>query len=216
MPVPKRCATRLAMVWLLPVPGGPITTKSLPPSAVATTAICDASAGRGSSRSAGASSSSSRFGSTKPPCPAGAYTSFGVSSRCRTTAFSRNASVRSTKSFHIRCLAKEKCPRAISSTTSKPAMSRTCRRMVFQMPATSMPLSSAGRPSSNSRMSSAKSLRSISSSVVLKRGSSSWCVIFTPLRTERRSSATGSSTSGARKRRASFSLRFHSRKPSAR
>ena len=44
---------RLLMVWLLPVPGGPMMTKSFPASAVAIAAICDESAGKGARRSEG-------------------------------------------------------------------------------------------------------------------------------------------------------------------
>ena len=62
---PSRWAIRLEMVWLLPVPGGPMMTKSLPRSAVATAAVCDESAGSGISRSEGSNSRSSDDAWTK-------------------------------------------------------------------------------------------------------------------------------------------------------
>ena len=44
---------RFEIVWLFPVPGGPMITKSLPLSAAAMAAICDESAGSAVSRSEG-------------------------------------------------------------------------------------------------------------------------------------------------------------------
>ena len=64
-------------------------------------------------------------------------------------ALDRSASVRSTKSFHMRYFAKEKCPRTTSSTTSKPGASFTALRTLFQTPLTSTPLRSSGNALSN-------------------------------------------------------------------
>ena len=50
------------MVWLLPVPGGPISTKSLPLTAAITADNCDESAGNGQKIFSGEKSWSSRLG----------------------------------------------------------------------------------------------------------------------------------------------------------
>src|SRR3546814_3758241 len=55
-----------------------------------------------------------------------------------------SSAVRSERSFHMRYLAKEKVESTTSSTTSKPFMSITALRTMFQMRATSTPDSSSG------------------------------------------------------------------------
>jgi len=54
LPSARHCAIRLEMVWLLPVPGGPINTKSLPRAAAITADNWDESAGSGQNVSCGA------------------------------------------------------------------------------------------------------------------------------------------------------------------
>ena len=50
------------MVWLLPVPGGPMSTKSLPLTAAITADSCDESAGNGQKVCSGEKSASRRLG----------------------------------------------------------------------------------------------------------------------------------------------------------
>ena len=131
-------------------------------------------------------------------CRRGSNASSGVSMRCRTTRFWRSASVRSTRSFHIRYLAKEKVDSAVSSTTSMPGTSRTAWRIWPSRRGTSTPLSSRGRSPVNCGKARSKSRSRNCSSVALKRGSSSWKRSEKREEALRRSSFTGTSKSGAR------------------
>ena len=184
------------MVWLFPVPGGPMSTKSLPLAAAITAESWDESAGSGQKVCCGVYSASNRLGFGKLTCDAKA--SRGVSIKWRTTAFSRNWSVRSAKSFHIRYLANENADRTTSSDTSHPGMSRMAFETVFQMAEMSSPASSrASSPSVTPRF-NRKSCRSISIKVGLNLGSSSCMASVKPARTLLRFNVTGSRMSGAR------------------
>ena len=59
LPSASASATRFAIVWLLPVPGGPTRMKFLPDAAARTAASCDESAGSGQKSSSAATFSSS-------------------------------------------------------------------------------------------------------------------------------------------------------------
>ncbi|MNI46078.1 hypothetical protein D3C73_1005240 [compost metagenome] len=53
LPRASRCAIRFVMVWLLPVPGGPSSTRSRPASTAQIAFNCDESDSSGVSRSSG-------------------------------------------------------------------------------------------------------------------------------------------------------------------
>ncbi len=118
-------------------------------------------------------------------------------SKCLTKGLCSSCAALAFRSFHIRYLANEKVPRTSSVLTSNPGTSRTARRTMFQMPVTSMPLSSLGSSPSSPGISNSKSCRSSSSSVRLKRGSSSRRLSVTPDKALLRSSFTGSKIRGA-------------------
>ncbi|MNL38082.1 hypothetical protein D3C87_1602680 [compost metagenome] len=202
------------MVWLFPVPGGPIRTKSLPFEAAITADSCEESDGNGQNTSRGLKSISRRRSSGNVMSDGKA--SRGVSRRCRTTGLSRSASAFSARSFHIKYLAKENMDRTTSSTTSQPAMSLTARPTAFQIASISRPESSRGSSVSSDPRFSSKSWRSISMSVGLNLGSSSCSTIEKPERALLRSSVTGIRTSGALYFSPPLSARSQLRKPSAR
>ena len=102
-----------------------------------------------------------------------------------------------------------------SSLTSQPRTSLIASRTRAQMPVMSSPASSRGRSPAGTPSSSWKSWRSISTSVGLKRGSSSCACSVKPERALLRSSVTGSRISGARTRTSGLSGRLQTRKPRA-
>ena len=66
LPCARQLVMALAMVWLLPVPGGPNSTKSAPRWAATMAAICEESADSGANRSTGSMTSSMVRASMKP------------------------------------------------------------------------------------------------------------------------------------------------------
>ena len=203
------------MVWLLPVPGGPMMTMSRPSPAATTAASCELSAGSGAKSSAGLTRRSTSSARGRAGSSGRRNGSSGPSIRWPTRRLVRRSAVRSTRSFHMRYLAKEKVENAVSSTTSKPAASRTSRRTRSNTRATSRPASSRGSSSLRSGASIPCSA-SFSRSVRLKRSSSPPCASVKGEAAERRRSSTGSSRSGARWLRASDFDCFQRRKPTAR
>ena len=113
---------RFVIVWLLPVPGGPCSTKVLPRAEYSTAVICEESALSGQKVSTGTSFDSTSSGgntstpSSKIPPP---------STRWLTSGFFRNSSIRLVRSFHITNLPKENCPSAAVRITSQPGWSAT-------------------------------------------------------------------------------------------
>ena len=193
-PFAIKCAIKLDIVWLLPVPGGPSITKLLPWSAAANTANWEESIGNGAKKSCGLYNLSKLLGSTKSPS-SGIF--LVLSSNDATRGCSIIASVLSIKSFHMRYLLKEKCPKTTSSTTSKPSTSFTAFLTMFHILGTSNPHSSVGKSPSNEGIKISKSCFNICNKVVLKRDSSSWADNFTPLWIDVLSSFTGHRIRGA-------------------
>jgi hypothetical protein len=103
-PCASEWATRLVIVWDLPVPGGPCSTKLFPFSAAKTAASCDESASRGQKTSPGGRSSTC-WGVMKSTGGSGLAPD---STRWRTAAFPMSWSWRAARSNHIRNLANEK------------------------------------------------------------------------------------------------------------
>ena len=179
----------LAMVWLLPAPGGPISTKLCPDATAATARSCELSASSGQSRSSVAAPAS---GGSGGPAPA------GPSISRRATALRRSASACAPKSFHIRNVVNDRLVRATSSVTSQPGRSRSRARNPSSTLCTSRPdSSSGGRSASSAGKRRAKSWRSISSRVVLMRVSSSCARSENPERKLGRSSTTGTRMTGS-------------------
>ena len=184
---------RLVIVWLLPVPGGPKSTKSRPRVAASIAATCDESASRGSrNRPAGTRASS-------PSGPSiGAIAPARLTKRL-TTGLCISASACSPSCFHMRYLANEKVESATSSVSSNPSTLRKDVRTCAQIRRTSIPASSVTLFGSMSGISTPKSWRTISRKVGLIRAGSSVPLMVKPsARIDRRSSETGRSSSGAR------------------
>ena len=213
LPLARLCAIRLVMVWLLPVPGGPSSTRSRPASTAQIALSCDESASSGARMSCGRWVASSR--SNSPGVPSRGKASPGWSIRCLTTRFCRSCSVRSCKSFHIRYLVNEKMPRCACSSTSHCAISRTASRKDCSTWPTSTPLSSDGTASRPATFSS-KLVLSRCSSVGLTMASSSWRIRRKPLRTDWRCSVTGIRSSGARCTASELSASVQRSRPIAR
>ena len=137
-----------AIVWLLPVPGGPSITNDRPASAAAIAARCDESASRIAGVSSGAalvSISSSAISSKTKPVPAAAA---GPPAAMALTAGC--AAARSSwpsRSRYIASLANEKHDRMTLSLTCQPSLAATATRTASSSPAsvTSSRSSTRGR-----------------------------------------------------------------------
>ena len=143
-------ARRFAIVWDLPVPGGPSRTKERPSTAQRIASSWDSSDSTGHMSSSGAGTSA---------CPdslrAGSLNvSLALPTRWATTGFSRNNSQWSLRSCQIRNLAKLRRARyaCSSTTTSLMRALASAVRMFEKRRGTSMPASSNSGRARSSRM----------------------------------------------------------------
>ena len=132
---------RLVIVWDLPVPGGPCSTKLSPRAASYIAASCEESALAGIAMSEGITRSSSSAGVMSSH--SGCHSSCPDISEA-TTLFSASSPLLARRSFHMMKRLNENCPMKATSSTSQRGRAMTALRTVLNTRGISAPLSSAG------------------------------------------------------------------------